>query len=68
MSSTSTSEQVASSLNEEEKFTYPATPVDPEIPTVLDMAGKSAPPAYEPEWTFSSSLQVLGGFMLLFNS
>ena len=31
-------------------------------------AEKAAPVEYQPEWTVKSSLQVLGGFMLLFNT
>lgn len=38
-----------------------------EIPKLLEEAEKTAD-EYEPEWTLQSSLQVLGGFILLFNS
>jgi hypothetical protein len=37
-------------------------------PSPIDEAEKAALPADEAEWTVQSALQVLGGFMLLFNS
>lgn len=44
-------------------------PTSVEVASTLDVAEKSAPAEeYEPEWSVASSLQVLGGFMLLFNS
>jgi hypothetical protein len=48
-----------------------STPIsDSEIPSTLGEAEKSAetPEQYESEWTVRSSLQVLGGFMVLFNT
>lgn len=43
---------------------------DPEILSTLGEAEKAAETSaqYESEWTVRSCLQVLGGFMLLFNT
>jgi hypothetical protein len=41
---------------------------DLEIPSTLGEAEKPAPAELEGEWTVASSLQVLGGFMILFNT
>jgi hypothetical protein len=45
------------------------TVTDPQSPTSADLpTEKPAEQQYESELTIQSSLQVLGGFMLLFNS
>jgi hypothetical protein len=58
------------SLQDEERTTSSAmTVTDPQSPTSADLpTEKPAEQQYESELTIQSSLQVLGGFMLLFNS
>ena len=58
------------SLKDEERTISSAmTVTDPQSPTSADLpTEKPAEQQYESEWTIQSSLQVLGGFMLLFNS
>lgn len=41
---------------------------DADSPKLPDEAEMTAQVEHEAEWTVESSLQVLGGFMLLFNS
>ena len=54
----------------DDKRSSSTTISDLKIPSTLEEAEKSAatPEQYESEWTVHSCLQVLGGFMLLFNT
>jgi len=58
------------SLRDEQRTTSSAlTAIEPQSPTSADLpTEKPAEQQYESELTIQSSLQVLGGFMLLFNS
>jgi hypothetical protein len=67
--SSSPKQERESFMSDDEKLSSTSIQ-DPEIPSTLEKAEKPAETSaqYESEWTVRSCLQVLGGFMLLFNT